>query len=418
MTFAGVPLKSPFPYPGGKAKIADLVWQRLGKVDNYVEPFMGSLATLLRRPAEHFAGGYRVETANDINHFIVNFWRAVKADPEAVATWADAPVLEADLHARHRWLMQSDTAAEWRERMRTDPEAYDAKIAGWWVWGMCCWIGSGWCEERRGESGKIPLISGSGDGVHSRPQLTDAGRGVNGGVAITSQRQQLGTAIGKGVNNGDGLSQQIPDMDGGRGGLRALTVGESEKRIGLCGGNGKIGPGVVGHSQIGICQSRREWLIDWMTRLSDRLRLVRTCYGHWNRICDSDSTMTRLGLTGVMVDPPYPLKRADSGKKSRAGGLYAGDTTQDLDNLRDEVLDWCKRWGSDKQVRIALCCYEGDGYEPLQELGWDVVAWEASGGYGNHRKDKKGKAENAKRERIYFSPACKKVASHPSLFEE
>ena len=39
----------------GKAKVADLVWQRLGNVDNYVEPFMGSLATLLRRPADHFA---------------------------------------------------------------------------------------------------------------------------------------------------------------------------------------------------------------------------------------------------------------------------------------------------------------------------------------------------------------------------
>jgi DNA adenine methylase len=126
-------LKAPFPYPGGKAKVADLVWQRLGNVDNYVEPFMGSLATMLRRPADHFEGGYRVETANDINHFIVNFWRAVKADPAAVATWADAPVLEADLHARHRWLMQSDTATKWRERMRTDPEAFDVKIAGWWA---------------------------------------------------------------------------------------------------------------------------------------------------------------------------------------------------------------------------------------------------------------------------------------------
>lgn len=353
-------------YPGGKAKVADLVWQRIGNVDNYIEPFMGSLATLLRRPAEHFAGGYRVETANDLNHFIVNFWRAVKADPEAVATWADAPVLEADLHARHRWLMQSDTAAEWRERMRTDPDAYDAKIAGWWVWGMCCWIGSGWCEER-------------GMNWKQTPEL-DHERGLN---AYPQGRPQLTDAfdIGRGVNGGGGLSQQIPDMDGGRGVLRALT---------------------------GSCQTRHEWLIDWMTRLSDRLRLVRTCYGHWSRICDSESTMTRLGSVGAMVDPPYPLKRADNGEHSRAGGLYAGDKTQNLNDLRDEVLDWCKRWGSNSAVRIALCCYSGDGYECLEKEGWEMFSWSASGGYGNQKKGGKGKSKNADRERIYFSPGCSK----------
>jgi hypothetical protein len=51
-------------------------------------------------------------------------------------------VNEADLHARHRWLVAE---VEFRERMRRDPEYFDAKIAGWWVWGICQWIGSGWC---------------------------------------------------------------------------------------------------------------------------------------------------------------------------------------------------------------------------------------------------------------------------------
>jgi len=400
-------LKAPYPFPGGKSKVADLVWQRLGNVDNYVEPFMGSLATMLRRPAEHFAGGYRVETCNDLNHFIVNFWRAVKADPEAVATWADAPVLEADLHARHRWLMQSDTAAEWRERMRTDPEAHDAKIAGWWVWGACCWIGSGWCEER---------------GMNWK-QRVDLGQGAEGlGVLASPQgRPQLTDAfdIGRGVNAGGGLSQQIPDMDGGRGVLRALDNTNVIQRP-------NAGDGIVSSSgfvtaelaKYGTYQTRREWLIDWMQRLSDRLRLVRTCYGHWSRICDSESTMTRLGTVGAMVDPPYPLKRADNGEHSRAGGLYAGDKTQDLNALRDEVLDWCKRWGSNPEVRIALCCYEGDGYEPLSALGWEIHEWEAGGGYANQRKGKKGKADNAKRERIFFSPACLKIEHDEGLFAE
>jgi site-specific DNA-adenine methylase len=34
-------LKAPFPYAGGKSTVADLVWERFGDVDNYVEPFMG-----------------------------------------------------------------------------------------------------------------------------------------------------------------------------------------------------------------------------------------------------------------------------------------------------------------------------------------------------------------------------------------
>lgn len=67
-------LKSPFPYFGGKSRVADLVWSRLGNPDNFVEPFAGSLAVLLRRPVTG-----KIETVNDRNHYIVNFWRAVKA---------------------------------------------------------------------------------------------------------------------------------------------------------------------------------------------------------------------------------------------------------------------------------------------------------------------------------------------------
>jgi len=53
-------LDTPFPYFGGKSKIADIVWKRLGDVPNYVEPFFGNGAVLLRRP--HKPG---IETVND-----------------------------------------------------------------------------------------------------------------------------------------------------------------------------------------------------------------------------------------------------------------------------------------------------------------------------------------------------------------
>lgn len=43
-------LKAPFPWFGGKSKVAGLVWERFGEVENYVEPFFGSGAVLLGRP--------------------------------------------------------------------------------------------------------------------------------------------------------------------------------------------------------------------------------------------------------------------------------------------------------------------------------------------------------------------------------
>lgn len=39
-------LQAPFPWFGGKRKVASEVWARFGRVDNYVEPFFGSGATM------------------------------------------------------------------------------------------------------------------------------------------------------------------------------------------------------------------------------------------------------------------------------------------------------------------------------------------------------------------------------------
>jgi site-specific DNA-adenine methylase len=40
-------LRAPFPWFGGKSRIAHLVWERFGDVAHYIEPFAGSLAVLL-----------------------------------------------------------------------------------------------------------------------------------------------------------------------------------------------------------------------------------------------------------------------------------------------------------------------------------------------------------------------------------
>jgi DNA adenine methylase len=172
-------LAAPFPYFGGKSGACELVWSLLGNPQNYVEPFAGSAAMLLGRP-----DGPAVETINDFDGFVANFWRAITHDPDAVAFHADWPTNENDLFARHSWLIrQKDALTD----ALHDPDYYDVKIAGWWCWGSCNWIGSGWCSgtgpwiwdgEKIVNSRKLPHLS-AGRGINRKlPHLGDAGRGT------------------------------------------------------------------------------------------------------------------------------------------------------------------------------------------------------------------------------------------------
>ena len=164
-------MNSPFPYFGGKRTVAAAVWARLGSPKQYIEPFCGSAAVLLAAPRPA-----ALEVVCDGSGFIANFWRAVKHQPAAVAEWADYPVSHIDLGARHGWLMAQ------RDRIGAemqDPDwPGDAKVAGWWLWGQCCWIGSGWCDW----FGQIPHVSDAGNGVQAIgkiPHAGDAGMGAD-----------------------------------------------------------------------------------------------------------------------------------------------------------------------------------------------------------------------------------------------
>lgn len=175
-------LRAPFPWWGGKSLAAPMLWRAFGNVPNLVEPFCGSLATLLARPHQP-----KVETANDADGFIANFWRAVKHAPEETAEWCDWPVNEADLHARHAWLVNEIASGPLLERLIADPDFYDAKIAGWWVWGICQWIGNGWCSRDERLHRCLPRIGVPGNGVHSpgvhvpgrKKPLTHRNKGFN-----------------------------------------------------------------------------------------------------------------------------------------------------------------------------------------------------------------------------------------------
>lgn len=413
-------LKAPFPAFGGKATVADVVWSRLGNVDNFIEPFFNSGAVLLLRP-----GLPRIETANDLDVMIANFWRSTQQDPEAVVDFADQPINEADMHARHRWLVLSDDAKSFRKRMRADPDYFDAKVAGWWCWGLCAWIGSGWCAvdeagERtlsnrpEGGTGEASVaISHTGKGAcrapdHRKPRI-DGGHGQFGhGIHAKGQLPQLsgdGGAAGRGIHS-TGIDRRLQekrpmigradsDTPEALPGVLAQGLGDTN-RPQLADAYSR-GRGVNGNDLAGTCAQRRAWLLDWFHRLRDRLRTVRVCCGDWLRVCDSESVTTRLGVTGIFFDPPY-------GKKAgRTKNIYAVDSL----TVADAVRKYCLERGRLPGMRIALCGYAGEGHEVLKENGWECVAWKSQGGYGN--RSAKGKA-NAKKERIWFSPHCEREA--------
>jgi hypothetical protein len=184
---------------------------------------------------------------NDLDCYLANFWRALQADPDEVARWADQPINEADLHAKHKWLVNREG---FREQMKTNPDYFDVKIAGWWVWGICQWIGGEWCKVRTADWQRRPCLS-YGCGVHrKRPVLAPGGKGVH---------------------------RQKPRI---------------------------AGPGGMGvHSK-----DKRGWLYEYMQALATRLRYVRVCCGDWTRVISHTPT-TAHGLTAVFLDPPYSNQR-------------------------------------------------------------------------------------------------------------
>ena len=123
------PLKPIYPYFGGKRRAAAQVWEALGQVDRYIEPFFGSGAVLLGNPNRP-----KSELINDLDHHVANLWRALQHDPEGVWRVASAPCSEVELRARHAWLKA------WQPYDFSDLTACDPYAAGVWLWVACVTI--------------------------------------------------------------------------------------------------------------------------------------------------------------------------------------------------------------------------------------------------------------------------------------
>jgi DNA adenine methylase len=343
-------VKAPFIWFGGKRRVAAEVWDAFGDVDNYVEPFAGSLAVLLGRPRNHSG---QAETVNDADMFLANFWRALSHDPDAVADYTDWPVNETDLFARHLWLV--NTGRERIAALEADPDFYDPQVAGWWVWGLNSWIGSGWCSGTGpwvyDEASKRPHLGNAGQGVNrQRPHLGDAGQGVN------RKLPHLGNA-------GQGVNRKLPHLgDAGRGPLHV-----------------------------------------YFRQLAERLRRVRVCCGDWARVV-TNGALSYGTTIGVFLDPPYL-------GDVRTSDLYSVDDH----TIANEVRQWAIDHGDNPRYRIVLAGYH-DEHADLMPDSWRVHAYSANKAYGTHNgSNETGNGANRHKERLWISPHCH--TAQPSLFD-
>ena len=366
--------KAPFPWFGGKSKAAPVVWAAMGDVEHYVEPFAGSMAVLLNRP--HLANRtYFSETVNDLDGLLVNAWRSIVMHPDATAEAASWPVAEADLIARHLHMVR------WREErnlemLMGDPAFCDPQVAGWWLWGICSWIGSGWCSgtgawtadadgrifkqarapRKPGVNSQLPHLGSDGGGVN-RPQLREPG--------VASQLPHLS-------DNGQGVNHA---------GLRE--------------------PGVDAHDEfhpMTMPELRR-----WFAWLSARLRHVRILNGDWRRAVTTGASQTLTvrmgdGHAGIFLDPPY------ANTAGRSDGLYAVDSL----SVAHDVRRWCVDNGDNPKLRIVLAGFDGEHGTGLTDAGWREIEWFKAGfltgGMGNTGK---GVASHQQgRERLWLSPHC------------
>jgi len=293
--------RAPFPFAGGKSRAAHLVWQALGNPRVYVEPFAGSLATLLARP-----DAPAIETVNDRDGLIANVWRAIDRKPLEVARHANHPISEVDLHAWHNTLVRAARDGKLAARLERNPRWCSPELAGRWIWGASQWIGGGWCADRSKPHRGHPAISHASHGVHSNaahlprkiPLLSSAGTGV--------QRRTLPDVCALG---GKGVHGALVD-------LSSLDV--------------------------------------WFLALSERLRRVRIVCGDFERVL-SESALYCEGssVAGVFLDPPYSHDKRDP-------DLYAHDDGTASRRARE----WALANGDNPARRIVLAGLEGEHEMP------------------------------------------------------
>jgi hypothetical protein len=334
-----------------------------------------------------------METICDKDGYIANLWRALQGDPDAVAKFCDYPVNHADLKARRKYLIRN---AQLLEKLVDDPDYFDTKMAGYWIWAASCWIGSGLTRPRampdvtvakgvnkQGAIDKRPHL-GRGEGVEKislggRPQVA-----LQGGVHAMCQIPSLGGEGATGVTK-----MQIPLLDHETGIYRRPTYGANGAH-----GVHKVTLFEETAQPLDVRDPYTPGIYDWFRQLSERLRRVRVVCGDWSRICGGDWQDDR-GTCGIFFDPPY------SKEAGRDPSIYHEESA----TVAHEVREWCRARADRKTYRIVLAGYFEE-HESLLDDGWTVYKWSTNGGFANRGNGKTQGEINRHKEALFFSPHC------------
>lgn len=111
-------MKAVLKYPGAKNRIASWICDNMPSHKVYLEPFAGSLAVLFNKGRSH------IETVNDLNGDIVNFFKVLRDYPEELKR-----AIELTPYSRE----------EYRESYKDSIDCVEAAR----LYGVRCWMGFG-----------------------------------------------------------------------------------------------------------------------------------------------------------------------------------------------------------------------------------------------------------------------------------
>lgn len=119
-----------FSYLGGKYSVLPWLLPKLPACNHFVDVFGGSAVVLLNRDPDP------IETYNDINHQVVNFFKVLRSQPEELVR-----LLELTPHSKyeydHGWITETDSEIEKARKffIRTQQSIHAAgaheKVKGW-----------------------------------------------------------------------------------------------------------------------------------------------------------------------------------------------------------------------------------------------------------------------------------------------
>ena len=130
-------MKPVLKYPGAKWNIAEWIISFFPEHRTYLEPFFGSGAVFFNKPPS------RVETINDINGDVVNLFKVIREQPEALAK-----MMEFTPWARSEYYSALEKSMDPLERARR------LLVRSWQAFASDASKKTGWRHEKQGKQGR------------------------------------------------------------------------------------------------------------------------------------------------------------------------------------------------------------------------------------------------------------------------